>query len=349
MSTTLSDLARLVQGIVVGDGSLTIPSLSPIDDIAAGSLVYAEGEENLKKAAASQAAAVLVSDKVEQFSKPLIKVSQPFKAFICLLQHFNPSQKKPAGIHPTAVIAEGVQVGEQVTIGPYVIVESGSKIGNHTVLKGHVHIGHNVTIGDNSTLYPHVTVYDQCEIGSGVVIHASTVVGSDGFGYTFIDGQHLKVPHVGKVIIEDDVEIGANTTIDRATMGATVIGKGTKIDNLVQIAHSVKLGKHNILCAFTGIAGSSTTGDYVVCAANVGVSDHVNIGDKVVLGARAGVPPNKNLKEGEVYYGSPARLKEVAIKHELAINRIPLIRKNIKTLTEQVAQLNKRFEQQEAE
>ena len=161
------------------------------------------------------------------------------------------------------MIAQGVQLGEGVTIGPYVVIESGSVIGNHSVLKSHVYIGHQVIIGEESTIHPHVTVYDHCQLGSRVIVHASTVLGSDGFGYTFVDGQHLKVPHIGQVIIEDDVEIGANTAIDRATMGATLIGQGTKIDNLVQIAHSVKLGKHNILCAFTGIAGSSTAGDRV--------------------------------------------------------------------------------------
>jgi UDP-3-O-[3-hydroxymyristoyl] glucosamine N-acyltransferase len=194
-----------------------------------------------------------------------------------------------------------------------------------------------------------VTVYDNTQIGSHVIIHASTVVGSDGFGYTFVDGQHLKVPHLGQVVIEDHVEIGANTAIDRATIGATVIGEGTKIDNLVQVAHSVKLGKNNILCGFTGIAGSTKTGNNVIFAANVGVSDHVRIDDNVVLGARAGVPPHKHLKEGMVYLGSPARPRDVAIKHEPSVNRIPLIRKNIKTLTEQIASLKKQLAIEEVE
>jgi UDP-3-O-[3-hydroxymyristoyl] glucosamine N-acyltransferase len=242
-----------------------------------------------------------------------------------------------------------VQLGEGVFIGPYVVIESGSKIGNNCILKSHIHIGHDVIMGDNTTIHAHVTVYDNTQIGSGVTIHASTVIGSDGFGYTFVDGQHLKVPHLGRVIIENDVEIGANTAVDRATMGATVIGQGTKIDNLVQVAHSVKLGKHNILCGFTGVAGSTTTGNNVIFAANVGVSDHVRIDDGVILGARTGVPPNKHLKEGTIYLGNPARPKDLAIKHELSVNRIPLMRKNIKTLTEQVALLNKRLAIQEAE
>lgn len=349
MNNSLHDIANLVQGIVIGNAQITVSSLSPIDHISAGTLVFAEGEENIKIAEASDAAALLVSDKVISSTKPLIKVSHPLKAFITLLHHFNPHQKTTKGIHPSAVIAPDVQIGEDVHIGPYVVIESGSKIGNHCVLKSHIHIGHHVTLGSDTTIHSHVTIYDGSLIGSKVTIHASSVIGSDGFGYTFVDGQHLKVPHIGHVIIEDDVEIGANTAIDRATIGSTVIGSGTKIDNLVQVAHSVKLGKHNILCAFTGIAGSSTTGNHVIFAANVGVSDHVRIDDGVVLGARAGVPPHKHLKEGLVYLGSPARPKEKAIELELSANRIPGMRKNIKSLSEQMTELNKRLDLLETE
>lgn len=349
MNSSLRDIANLVQGVVIGDDSITISSLSPIDDIVLGALVLAEGEENIKIAETSDAVAILVGAATTQSVKPLIQVAHPFKAFIKLLNHFHPPKKRSTGIHPTAVIGEGVKLGEHVSIGPYVVIEPGSIIGNHSILKSHIHIGHDVTIGERSIIHSHVTVYDNCQIGSRVTIHASTVIGSDGFGYKFVDGQHLKFPHLGRVIIEDDVEIGANTAVDRATMGETVIGEGTKIDNLVQVAHSVKLGKHNILCGFTGIAGSTITGNHVIFAANVGVSDHVRIDDGVVLGARTGVPPNKHLKEGIIYLGNPARPKDLAIKHELSVNRIPLMRKNIKTLTEQVALLNKRMINKEVE
>lgn len=348
MSASLGEIANLVQGVVIGNDSITVSSLSPIDDIIPGTLVFADSNEKVKLAEASQAAAILVSQSTLVSEKPLIQVPHPFKAFIALLHHFNPTPKITPGIHPTAVIGDGVQLGEQIFIGPFVVIEAGSIIGNHSVLKGHIHIGHAVTIGEHTTIHPHVTVYDHSHIGSRVTIHASTVIGSDGFGYTFVDGKHLKVPHMGRVVIHDDVEIGANTAVDRATMGDTVIGEGTKIDNLVQVAHSVKLGKHNILCGFTGIAGSCTTGNHVIFAANVGVSDHVRIDDGVVLGARTGVPPKKHLKAG-MYFGNPARPKEIAMKNELAVNRIPLMRKNIKLLTEQVALLNKKLAKLETE
>jgi UDP-3-O-[3-hydroxymyristoyl] glucosamine N-acyltransferase len=349
MNSSLEEIAHLVQGVVIGDATIKVSSLSPIDEIISGSLIFAEGEDNIKLAEASDAAAILVNLKTTTSKKPLIQVAHPFKAFITLLNHFNPAPQIQLGVHPTAIIGENVQLGEHIAIGPYVVIESGSIIGNHTILKSHIHIGHNVTIGEHTIIHAHVTVYDNSQIGSRVIIHASTVIGSDGFGYTFVDGQHLKVPHLGRVIIENDVEIGANTAVDRATMGATVIGQGTKIDNLVQVAHSVKLGKNNILCAFTGIAGSTTAGNNVIFAANVGVSDHVRIDSNVVLGARTGVPPNKHLKEGTVYLGSPARPKDVAIKHDLSVNRIPLMRKNIKTLTEQMAKVQKHLAQQEVE
>ena len=344
MNASLNDIAKLVNGVVIGDGTILISTLSPIDNILPQALIFAEGADNLKRAENSTAAAVLVACCPEGMTKPMIQVSSPFQAFIQLLSHFYPAQKPILGIHPTAVIAPDAQLGKNCSIGPYVVIDSGSMLGDDCVIKSHVHIGHHVTIGQGTTLHPHVTIYDHSILGARVCIHASTVVGSDGFGYTLADGQHMKVPHVGHVIIENDVEIGANTVIDRATIGATIIGEGTKIDNLVQVAHSVKLGKHNILCAFTGIAGSTVSGNHVVFAANVGVSDHVRIDDGVILGARAGVPPKKHLRQGNIYLGNPARPKNKAIEQELATTRIPIMRKNLKLLSEKVALLTERLD-----
>lgn len=344
MQASLFEIAELIQGEVIGDGSLIVSALSPIDNIAEHALIFADGNDNLKIAQESNAVAVLVADHVTELNKPMIRVAEPFLAFIQLLKHFHPERQATPGIHPTAVIAEDVFMGQNVSIGPFVVIESGCVIGDHCVIKSHVHIGHDVTLGSYSTLHPQVTIYDQCQIGSRVIIHASSVIGSDGFGYSFTDGAHLKIPHVGNVVIGDDVEIGANTVVDRATLGSTMIGEGTKIDNLVQVAHSVKLGKHNILCAFTGIAGSSTSGNHVIFAANVGVSDHVRIDDGVILGARTGVPPRKHLKQGNVYLGNPARLKDKAIELELSSTRIPMMRKNLLALSKKVDVLNSRMD-----
>jgi UDP-3-O-[3-hydroxymyristoyl] glucosamine N-acyltransferase len=344
MNSSLLEIASLIEGTVVGDENLKISTLAPIDNITPNALVFAEGTDNLKEAEESCATAILVANDVTGVTKPTIQVANPFLAFVKLLNHFYPEKKPAPSIHPTAVVSQDAVIGKNVSIGPYVIIEAGSAIGDNCVIKSHVSIGHDVTIGPDTTIQSHVTIYDNCKIGRNVRIHASTVIGSDGFGYRLEEGQHLKVPHVGHVVIEDHVEIGANTVIDRATLGATVIGEGTKIDNLVQVAHSVKLGKHNILCAFTGIAGSTISGNHVIFAANVGVSDHVRIDDGVVLGARAGVPPRKHLKQGNIYLGNPARPRDKAIEQELATTRIPLMRKNLKSLSEKVAQLSERLE-----
>lgn len=348
MNLSLLEIARLVDGVVLGDNNFRISSLASIDDISPGSLVFAEGKENIKRAEASEAGVILVNTSVTSEKKNIIQVAQPFKAFITLLQHFYPPAPQKPGIHPSAVIAEDVILGKNVFIGPYVVIESGSRIGDNCILKSHIHIGHHVTIASQSTIHSHVVIYDNCQIGSGVTIHASTVIGSDGFGYHFMDGKHTKIPHAGHVQIDDDVEIGSNTSIDRATLGKTQIGQGTKIDNLVQVAHSVKLGKHNILCAFTGIAGSSESGDHVIFAANVGVSDHVKIDDGVVLAARTGVPPRKHLLAGNVYLGNPARPKDKAIELELSVTRIPFMRKNIKALHDKITELANRLDNKEA-
>lgn len=349
MNVQLAEIAEIVQGVVIGDASIAISKLSPIDDVVPGSLIFAEGQDNLKIAEQSSAAAILVANNVTSANKPVVQVTNPFLSFIKLLSHFHPAPAQQLGVHPSAIISDDVCLGKNIAIGPNVVILSGTEIGDGSIIKSNVHIGHNVKIGANSVIYPSVTIYDHSQIGAKVNIHAGAVIGADGFGYTFNNGEHIKVPHVGHVIIEDNVEIGANTVIDRATIGTTVIGEGSKIDNLVQIAHSVKLGKRNIVCAFTGIAGSSKSGDNVIFAANVGVSDHVTIDDGVILGARAGVPPNKHLKQGNIYLGSPARPKHKAIEQELAATRIPFMRKNMQALSEKVTQLTEQINQLETD
>lgn len=340
MNISLHEIAALVNGTVQGDSARIISSLSTIDAIVAGSLVFADSNKNLQLAENSVAAAILVPAALFSEVKPVIQVINPIHSFIQLMHLFYPAKKHIPKIHPTAVIAKDIVLGKEIYIGPYVVIESGAQLGDECIINSHVHIGENVSIGSHTLIYPQVVIYDHCRIGSRVIIHASSVIGSDGFGYTKVNNQHIKIPHMGQVIIGDDVEIGANTVIDRAPMGTTVIGDGTKIDNLVQIAHGVKLGKHNILCALTGIAGSTISGDYVTFAANVGVSDHVRIDDNVTLCARAGVPPNKHLRQGNLYIGNPARPMEKALKNEFAVSRIPFILKKLKELNKRMAELS---------
>ncbi|NBX85525.1 MAG: UDP-3-O-(3-hydroxymyristoyl)glucosamine N-acyltransferase [Gammaproteobacteria bacterium] len=345
MAYTVAQIADILKAEFHGDPETPLLGLSPIDEIQANHLIFADGENYLKIAFESCAAAVIVTEIPEHATKPVILCKNPLMAIAELLPLFYPPIEKEAKVHPTAYIGQNVTIGKNVYVGPYAVIEDNSSIGQGCEIHAHAVIGDACEIGDNCIIHPHVTLYPFCKLDHHVMIHSGSVIGSDGFGYRQINGIHQKLPHVGHVVIDSHVEIGANTVIDRATLGTTRIGKGTKIDNLVQIAHSVKLGEHNILCAFTGIAGSSTSGNHVLFAANVGVSDHVKIEDQVILGARAGVPPKKVLKQGQMYLGNPARPKDKAIEQEFSTTRIPFMRKHIQTLQDKVQQLEQQIQQ----
>jgi UDP-3-O-[3-hydroxymyristoyl] glucosamine N-acyltransferase len=345
ISYTVAELANLLNANYDGDGDQLVLGLSPLNEISEQFLVFADGEENIKTALASKAAAVIVSTKPKNATKPIIIADSPLMAFAQLISIFYPESPKTPHVHSSACIGANVQLGQDIYIGPYVIIEDNCVIGDNTVIHGHVVIREHTKIGTHCELHPHVTVYPHTIIHNHITIHAGTIIGADGFGYRLMDGIHHKIPHVGQVIIEDNVEIGALTAIDRATLGTTKIGKGTKIDNLVQIAHNVKMGQHNIVCGFTGISGSTTSGNHVVFAANVGVADHVKIDDQVIIGARAGVASKKHLLKGMTYIGNPARPKEKAFEQEFSTTRIPYMRKHIQALQEKVQELEDKITQ----
>lgn len=341
---TVAQIAKLLDASFLGDGDTPIHGLSPLDEIYPHHLVFADGAQYLEQAMSSSAAAIIVTEAPSSYTKPLIIFKNPLMAFVQLMEVFYPIIEPSKTIHPSAAIGQNVQIAEGVTIGAYAVIGDHVKIGKNTVIHAHATIGASCEIGDDCEIHPNVTLYPQTILKNQVIIHAGSVIGSDGFGYKMFNGIHHKIPHVGHVVIESNVEIGANTVVDRATLGTTRIGTGTKIDNLVQIAHSVKLGAHNILCAFTGIAGSSQSGNHVVFAANVGVSDHVKIDDEVVLGARSGVPPKKHLKKGQTYLGNPARPKDKALEQEFSTTRIPFMRKHIQNLQDKVTRLEEQVQ-----
>ena len=345
LSYTVSQLANMLNAEFHGDGDQLILGLSPLNEISEQFLVFADGEENIKAAFLSNAGAVIVSKRPENISKPVIISDSPLMAFAQLIPFFYPETKKTPHIHSTACIGANVQLGQDIYIGPYAIIEDNCIIGDRSTIHGHVIVRENTKIGQDCEIHPHVTIYPHTIIQNHVVIHAGTIIGADGFGYRLIDGVHHKLPHVGQVVIEDHVEIGALTAVDRATLGTTKIGKGTKIDNLVQVAHNVKIGQHNVICGFTGISGSTTSGNHVVFAANVGVADHVKIDDQVIIGARAGVASKKHLLKGMTYIGNPARPKEKAFEQEFSTTRIPYMRKHIQTLQEKVQELEEKIAQ----
>lgn len=263
----LKELAPLLSGEILGDPEIEITGVSGINEAKDGDITFVSAKKYIKDISKCRASCVIVKDPLSGTGITQLKVSNPYLAFAKLLEHFYIKPGKPAGTSKDAIVSDKAEVGKNVSIFPFTYIADGASIGNGTIVYPYVFIGEKTTIGEDCILHPHVTVRENVKIGKRVIIHAGTVIGSDGFGYVIEEGKHYKIPQVGGVIIEDDVEIGSNVSIDRATTGNTVIGKGTKIDNLVQIAHNVNIGNNSILAGQVGIAGSSEIGDYVILAA----------------------------------------------------------------------------------
>ena len=318
---TAAEIAQLLDGEVVGNPATPLRHFAPADRAQPGDLTFAENETYFAKAEASAASAVLVDKKTSSTSKVLIRVANPRLAFAKVLPLFFPEPVFAPGIHASAIVASTAKVDPTAHIGPHCVVGDRTVIGARVVLQGGNHVGADCALGDDTKLFPNVTVYAQSQIGKRVRVHAGTVIGADGFGYVFDAGIHHKVPQVGHVIIGDDVELGANVTIDRGALAPTIIGKGSKIDNLVQIAHNVVIGEHCIVCAQTGIAGSVTLGNYVVVGGQVGFNGHIKIGDGATIAAQSGVmwdvPP------GEKLWGSPAQPDKQFKRQHLALQKLP--------------------------
>lgn len=309
MQLTVQELAALVGGQFALNSeraSLPITGVAAIAEAGEGHVTFFGNAKYLPGLRACRATAALVPKGFAEEIGPLaIEVENPSLAFATLVEKFAPEPLRfPPGVHPSAVIGEGVVLGPGVSVQPFAVIEAGARIGARTVIGAHGYVGHEAQIGEDCLLHPRVTVGTRCVVGRRVIIHSGVVIGSDGFGFEFVGGKHVKIPQIGIVQIDDDVEIGANTTIDRARFGRTWIGEGTKIDNLVQIAHNVVIGKCCILVAQSAISGSSRLGNYVTLAGQVGVVGHLEIGDQVIVGAQSGV--SKSLPAKGVYMGSPA-------------------------------------------
>ncbi|HEX4342295.1 MAG TPA: UDP-3-O-(3-hydroxymyristoyl)glucosamine N-acyltransferase, partial [Verrucomicrobiae bacterium] len=285
---TVIHLAEKLGGEVVGDGSIMITGIAPADSARAGDLTFAEKETYLAAAEQSAASAVLVPAGFTSSKKVLIRVKNPRVAIAKLLPLFFPPESHQPGIHADATVHPTAQIDPSATIGPHCVISAGAHVGQRTVLMGGNHLGRDSRIGDDTCLFPNVVIYAKCQVGHRVTIHAGTVIGSDGYGYVFDEGKHRKMLQVGNVIIHDDVEIGANTAIDRGALGPTVIGQGTKIDNLVHIAHNVVVGRHCLIMGQSGFAGSTRLGDYVVIASQSGIAGHLKLGNQATVGAKSG-------------------------------------------------------------
>ncbi len=344
MEISVGEIARLIHGEVDGDGSLIITRLADIGFAREGDLVFAENDKWLEKAELTGASAVIAPKEITRKLKTIIRVDTPKLVFGYLMNMFAPSDEYEIGIHPTAIIGKNVDIGENVSIQPYVIIEDGVKIGNGSVIGALSFIGRNAVVGDNCVFNSRTVVYPRTKIGNRVILHSGTVIGADGFGYVQHEGKRIKIPQIGKVIIEDDVEIGANSTIDRATLGETVVGAGTKIDNLVQIAHNDVIGTDCIFCAQSGVSGSCIIGNNVIIAGQAGLADHVRVGDNVIIGAQAGVPSNKIIRSGQMYFGSPARSEKETKKQMGAQARLPQFIEKVKEMEKEIENLKKVIE-----
>ena len=332
MPTLIASLvAERVGGRIVGDSSLELTGFAPADGAKPGDLTFAENEAYFLRADQSAASAILVAgDFRSSTGKTIVQVENARVAFAQVLPLFFPEPVLPAGIHPSAVVAASARVDPTAHVGPQCVIGERVRIGAEAVLVGRNFISDDCVVGEECRLYSNVTLYPRSALGRRVRIHAGSVIGSDGFGYVFDKGEHRKVPQVGQVIIHDDVEIGANVTIDRAALGATVIGRGTKIDNLVQIAHNVTIGEHCILVAQVGIAGSTKIGNYVTIAGQVGVAGHLRIADKVTIAAQSGVM--HHIPEGQKWLGSPAGPDRVMKRQYLAMERLPELLRRVQEL-----------------
>jgi UDP-3-O-[3-hydroxymyristoyl] glucosamine N-acyltransferase len=335
VSVTVGEMAEWVRGEVLGDADLPISNARAIADAEPGDITFVDGDRHLEAWHNCKASAAVVPVTVPVNGRPIIRVSDPLMAFARIVQALR--SHSPAGtpaIDPTAVIHPSVRIGEGVAIGPHAVIGEGTEICAHALVHAGVVVGRGCRVGRETILYPRVVLYDDCVLGNRVIIHAGAVIGADGFGYRFVNGRHVKVPQLGWVEIEDDVEIGACSTVDRGTFGPTRIGQGTKIDNLVLIAHNCRIGRHNIFAGQVGIAGSAATGDNVVVAGQAGIADHVELGDRVVVAGQSGV--TKSLAEDTHVIGFPARPDSHARRIYAAMDKLPEMFKDLRRMKKQL-------------
>ena len=338
-SIPLRTIAAFIAGKVIGNADISIHGVSSLTDATAGQITFLSDRKHLSAATMTLASGILVAQAESTIPCTQIIVPNPALAFTRIVKAFFTSTGSPRGISEEIHRGEHGQIGKDGSIWPFVSIGDHVRIGDRVSLFPGVFIGEGSTIGDDCVLHPNVTVRERSHIGNRVTIHSGTVVGSDGFGYIHDNGIHEKVPQIGCVVIGDDVEIGANVAIDRATFGETVIGKGTKIDNLVQIAHNVKIGEHSLIVAQAGIAGSSTLGQHTTLAGQAGVSDHMHIGDGAIVTAQTGVL--RNVPANHVVSGTPAIPHTLWLRMSQTLQRLPEMHRRLREMEKRIRALEK--------
>ncbi|MGD9331789.1 MAG: UDP-3-O-(3-hydroxymyristoyl)glucosamine N-acyltransferase [Desulfobacterales bacterium] len=339
MKKTLIELADLVGGQVKGTPQKLILEAAPFEDAGPDAITLARSANYLNQIASSAAGAFIVPDGFEKEGHNLLQSSNPYADFARIMTLYHPAEQLPIGIHPSVILGAGTQCGRDAAIGPMTVIGNHVRIGQRANIYPGVVIGDHVSIGDDVRLYPQVTVLARCRLGDRVTIHAGSVIGSDGFGFAPDGERYQKIPHTGVVQIDDDVEIGANNSIDRGTFGKTHLKEGVKTDNLVHIAHNVTVGENTVLVAQVGISGSSSLGRHVVLAGQVGVAGHLDIGDHVMVGGQSGIA--SDVPSGQMISGSPTMPHKTWLRVQRIIPRLPELRKKIVALEKGLQRLQK--------
>ena len=345
LQKTLNEIAKLIDGKVVGNGDILITGVSGIKEAAEGDITFLANPKYGPLMDKTRAAAIITSAEAQKTSKPVILTENPSLAFAKIISMFMPDDAgHPQGIDYTVVMGKNVTLGKDVAIGAYVVIGDNVTIGDNAIIYAGCFIGHHTKIGSNTLIYPHVSIRERISIGSRVIIHSGTVIGSDGFGFATIKGSHHKIPQVGTVEIADDVEIGANVTIDRARFDKTVIGRGTKIDNLVQIAHNVVIGENSLIVAQVGISGSTILGNNVTLAGQAGLVGHITIGDNAIVTAQSGVA--KSVPADIMVSGYPARPFMTTQRVNASLQNLPKLFELVKELKKKVEELEARLKKE---
>ncbi len=343
LNLNLKEIAQIIGGKVIGDPNIKIKGISGIKEAQEGDITFVANPKYLPLIYQTKASAIIVSGEIKESPKPVIKCENPSLAFAKVVSLIAPPVKRPEGISELTFIDKEAEISEDVDIGPFTIIEAGAKIGRGTVIYGNCYIGHETEIGEDCLIYANVSIRERIRIGDRVIIHSGAVIGSDGFGFATVRGVQHKIPQIGTVVIEDDVEIGANVTIDRARFDKTIIGKGTKIDNLVQIAHNVIIGENCIIVAQSGISGSTILEDNVIVAGQAGIVGHIKIGKNSIIMAKSGV--SKSVPPNTKVFGYPAKEANHAKRVNACVQKLPEVVKEIRELRERVRELEEKMKE----
>lgn len=333
---TFGELAQRVGGEIAGlEEDFVVRGVSTLEESQPGWVSFVSSTRHLAQAQESKASGFFVISRTVVPERPCIILDNVWKGMLFLLDHFHAPPRPQPFVHPTALVGSRVSLGNEVSIGPYVVIENDVVVGDRVRIGAYCFVGHASRIGDDSFLHPNVCILHNCEIGSRVIFHPGVVIGADGFKYEMVDGQLTKIPQIGRVVIEDDVELGANTCIDRASLTETRIGRGTKIDNLCQIGHNVRVGAGSVMAGQVGIAGSTTLGEQCFLAGQAGLVDNIEVGNRAKIGAQAGV--KNNVPDDAYYLGSPAMPARQFMRIVADWNKLPEMRRRLRELEEKLS------------